>query len=70
MHSRNYFNLIANSGLSFFFSICCLAKSAVTNANAPQVTLASLCYLEPYLYTQQTSLSQKSSVFNDAMTPK
>ena len=37
----SYFSPIANSGLSFFFSICCLAKSVVTNANAPQVTLAS-----------------------------
>ena len=36
-----YFRSIVNSGLSFFFSICCLAKSAVTNANAPPVMLAS-----------------------------
>ena len=26
---------------SFFFSICCLAKSAVTNANAPPAMLAN-----------------------------
>ena len=38
---KSYFSPIANSGLSFFFSICCLAKSAVTNASAPQVTLVS-----------------------------
>ena len=36
-----YFNSIANSGLSLFFSICCLAKSAITNANAPLVKLAN-----------------------------
>ena len=37
----SYFSFTANSGLSFVFSICCLAKSAVTNANAPPVMLAS-----------------------------
>lgn len=29
-----------NSGLNFFFSICCFAKSAVTKANAPPMILA------------------------------
>ena len=41
IYKLSYFSVIANSGLSFFFCICCFGRSAVTNANAPQVTLVS-----------------------------
>lgn len=41
IYKISYLSPIANSGLSFFFCICCLAKSAVTNANAPQVMLVT-----------------------------
>jgi hypothetical protein len=35
----DYLSFNANSGFNFFFSICCLAKSVVTSANAPTTTL-------------------------------
>src|ERR671913_797816 len=35
-----YLSSNISSGFNFFFSICCFAKSAVNNANAPPVMLA------------------------------